>query len=565
MNPPATPHRLPSLPGDHTAAATEPPSQSQPVSPPPRLDKSNSRREAKRATEGPTSDKKEQKGIPAPEEYETRDSTTTPDGAKRRKGGLNPPTSYNPKGIQDANASVERTYSSNSSRGNDSSALRLSEIGKSRGKVEQPSASTPSLVKETIFTTPPPSSPSTLKETIFTAPSSVSTSSQPKHVTRVPSNSDVIVSRVEQKPHRARPPTVADSQIKSTPSMAPTVVGTPFNQEGHDPHEPLQPQVPPGFLTETEQREEKAMAALEGRYHFDPVVGNCNTTFSKFPPGPTSVKQRGALNNNEGKLQLGGLNREIFVTEKLSSIANQPAQQEFKQPVVIDIQQNAGPTQVGPPGDRNHGRRPQGLSKRGEPPGEDEPPGRGEPPGGGGLPEQLPVGRREPTQLSLPDDGSRGEGPRGSLSGEGRPPGRGGPPGGGEPSGGEPSGEGPQGPSSGPLEGGRPPGREKSGGRPLGGRGPTPLSSSDDVSRREGPRGSSGGDRPSGGRPSGRGEPPGGGRPPGRHGPTQPSPLDDIRRGEGLRGSSRGEPPDPEASTGCWTWFKRTFCCCCCC
>jgi hypothetical protein len=218
MNPPATPHRLPSLPGDHTAAATEPPSQSQPVSPPPRLDKSNSRREAKRATEGPTSDKKEQKGIPAPEEYETRDSTTTPDGAKRRKGGLNPPTSYNPKGIQDANASVERTYSSNSSRGNDSSALRLSEIGKSRGKVEQPSASTPSLVKETIFTTPPPSSPSTLKETIFTAPSSVSTSSQPKHVTRVPSNSDVIVSRVEQKPHRARPPTVADSQIKSTPS-----------------------------------------------------------------------------------------------------------------------------------------------------------------------------------------------------------------------------------------------------------------------------------------------------------------------------------------------------------
>lgn len=111
--------------------------------------------------------------------------------------------------------------------------------------------------------------------------------------------------------------------------MAPTVVGTPFNQEGHDPHEPLQPQVPPGFLTETEQREEKAMAALEGRYHFDPVVGNCNTTFSKFPPGPTSVKQRGALNNNEGKLQLGGLNRGPWVLPVARSNRTQIVSRDF--------------------------------------------------------------------------------------------------------------------------------------------------------------------------------------------------------------------------------------------
>jgi hypothetical protein len=123
---------LPSLPDEHVATAPEPLSHSPPVSAPRRLDKSISR-----ATEGPTSEKKEQKGVTAPEEYETRDSTTTSDSAKRRKAGINLPTSYNPKAIQDSNASVEGTYSSNPNHGKVSSTP---EMGKSRGKVGQPSA-----------------------------------------------------------------------------------------------------------------------------------------------------------------------------------------------------------------------------------------------------------------------------------------------------------------------------------------------------------------------------------------------------------------------------------------
>jgi hypothetical protein len=186
-----TPRRPPSSPDEHVPAATEPPSQSVPVSAPRRLDKSNSRHEL-------TSDKKEQKGVATPEEYETRaeDSTTSSDGTKRRKAGLNPPTSYTPNVIQGTNTSVGRTYSSNSS-GNDS-------MGKSRGKADPPSDSTPPLIKQTLFTPAPPSS--------------VSTQSQPKNVIRVSSNSGAIVSMVEPEPHRSRPPKVTDSQIESTPS-----------------------------------------------------------------------------------------------------------------------------------------------------------------------------------------------------------------------------------------------------------------------------------------------------------------------------------------------------------
>ncbi|KAF8476411.1 hypothetical protein DFH94DRAFT_759052 [Russula ochroleuca] len=414
-----TPRRPPSSPDEHVPAATEPPSQSVPVSAPRRLDKSNSRHEL-------TSDKKEQKGVATPEEYETRaeDSTTSSDGTKRRKAGLNPPTSYTPNVIQGTNTSVGRTYSSNSS-GNDS-------MGKSRGKADPPSDSTPPLIKQTLFTPAPPSS--------------VSTQSQPKNVIRVSSNSGAIVSMVEPEPHRSRPPKVTDSQIESTPS-----IGTSFNQ-GRD--ESLQSQVQPGPLTRTELREDKAMEALEGRYPSEPFIGY--STFS-----PSSVKQRRALNNNEGKLQLGGLNQ-ILVAEKLSSNTGTSTS-------AVEIQQGAGPTQLSPPDDGNHENGPQGSS------GEGRPPGRGEPPGGGSPPEQL--GRPEPAQLSLPDDESRGEGPRAS-SGEGRPP-----------------------------EGDRPP-------EQLGRREPTQPSLSDGGRSGEGPQGSS-----RGGGPSGRGGPPEGGGPPGRSDP----------------------------------------------
>jgi hypothetical protein len=302
----ATPSRLPPPADERAAAATESVSQSLPVSAPRGLDKSVSRRGAKRATEGMTSDKMEQKRVAQPEEYETRaeDFATGSDGSKRRNAGLNPPTSNTLNVIQDTNASDQRTNTSNPGNGNVSSASHLSETGKSRGKSGQPSDSTPSLgIKETLFTT---------------STSSATTPNQPK----APSNGDAIVSRVEQKPQRAGPPSVADPQIKSIPSsespsfltslrstsdslllslsqVSPTVAGSLINQGGHVP----------GFLTKTEQREENATAALEGRYHSEPFIGKSHVTFSKFPPGPSGVKQRSALINNDGKFQVGSLNR----------------------------------------------------------------------------------------------------------------------------------------------------------------------------------------------------------------------------------------------------------------
>ena len=266
----ATPSRLLSPPVEHAAATTEPFSQSLPVSSPRSLDKSVSRREAKRATDGQASDKKEKRGVSAPEEYETRaeDSTTSSDGAKRHEVRLIPSTSYTPNVIQDTNASVQRTYSSKPGHGDVSSALHLSETDKSREKVGQPSDSTPSWgKKETIYMTPPASS--------------VPTPSQPKHATRAPSNSDAIVSRVEQKPHPARSPSVADSQIKSTP-----------------------PSESPSFLTALRPTSDFLLLSPS---QVSPTVAG--SLINKGGPGPSGVKQ---IINNEGKLQLGGLNRGYF-------------------------------------------------------------------------------------------------------------------------------------------------------------------------------------------------------------------------------------------------------------
>jgi hypothetical protein len=149
-----------------------------------------------------TLDKNEKKGVAPPEEYEipAEDFATGSDGAKRRKAGLNPPTSNTLNVIQDTNASDQRTYTSNPGNGNVSGASHLLETGKPRGKSGQPSDSTPSFgIKETLFTTPT---------------SSVTTLNQQK----APSNGDAIVSRVEQESQQTRPPSVADSQIKSIPS-----------------------------------------------------------------------------------------------------------------------------------------------------------------------------------------------------------------------------------------------------------------------------------------------------------------------------------------------------------
>lgn len=206
--------------------------------------------------------------------------------------------------------------------------------------------------------------------------------------------------------------------------VAPSVVGTSFNREGHDLRETLQPQVQPGFLTKKELREDKAMVALEGRYHSEPFIGKSDTAFSKFPPGPSGVKQRRAMINNEGNLQLGDLNRECspqpyltelktsqehLVAEKLSSntgmsttgerrderITTQSVPPESKQPV--EVQQGVWPTHLSPSDDGSHGKGPQGSSGGGRPPGQGGPPGRGELLGDG--PQEHP-GRRGPTQRS---------------------------------------------------------------------------------------------------------------------------------------------------------------------
>jgi hypothetical protein len=156
-----TPHGLPLPPDDRAAAATEPPAQPQPVAAPRREDNSRFigsegvQREAKRAMEAPTSDRKERKGATAPDEYETRTegSATHPDGAKRRKAEPNPPTSYTHNNAP-TESSVEQTHSSNNSSGNDSSAARPSEMGKSQEKVEQSSDPGPPLDRKDVVSQP---------------------------------------------------------------------------------------------------------------------------------------------------------------------------------------------------------------------------------------------------------------------------------------------------------------------------------------------------------------------------------------------------------------------------
>lgn len=163
-NPSFVPHRQPVSP-EHNPATTVPSTLPQPVSGLLLSDGSNSRiqvsdavhSEAKRAAEGPTSDKTERRGAAALEEQETRpeESATSSDGAKRRKAEPNLPTSHTHKKTP-TKSSAERTYSS---RGDDPSVPRPSEVGESRGKLVQSPDLDPSLgIKETHSSRPPPSS-----------------------------------------------------------------------------------------------------------------------------------------------------------------------------------------------------------------------------------------------------------------------------------------------------------------------------------------------------------------------------------------------------------------------
>ena len=328
-----------SLPSDNRAsAATEPPAQSQSLTAPRRLEKSNSRligsegvhREAKRAIEAPTSDRKERKGATVPDEYETRpeDSATRLDGANRRKAEPNPPTSYTHKQAP-IESSAERTYSSNPSRGNDPIPPRPVEMGKSRGKVVQSSDLAPSLgIKETYSTRPPPASAQSPPKQDIGAPShgnSMGFTPLPSAFTQSQHKHDVEVTRVVSQPLQRDPSVACDSipttsfgksplfltafRLTSDPLILSLLFMTPaIETPSPAPKEGLESQAQPGFLSKTDLslREDKALAALEGRYPQDPIIGMA-PSMSHFSQGVT--KPLNSSNVNKAKLNHGGLNR----------------------------------------------------------------------------------------------------------------------------------------------------------------------------------------------------------------------------------------------------------------
>ena len=85
--------------------------------------------------------------------------------------------------------------------------------------------------------------------------------------------------------------------------MAPAIVKT--SQEGHESQEQL------GFSPKLDfsQREAKALAALDGRYPQDPIVGMASPQPSggRFQQG--YMKPLNSSNINQAKLHQGGLNR----------------------------------------------------------------------------------------------------------------------------------------------------------------------------------------------------------------------------------------------------------------
>jgi hypothetical protein len=82
--------------------------------------------------------------------------------------------------------------------------------------------------------------------------------------------------------------------------MTPAIVKT--SQQGHESQEQL------GFSPKIDfsQREAKALAALEGRYLQDPIIGMAPSV-SHFPQGV--MKPLNSSNINQAKLHQGGLNR----------------------------------------------------------------------------------------------------------------------------------------------------------------------------------------------------------------------------------------------------------------
>ena len=239
MNSSVTPRGLPLPTDNRAAAAAGPSSQPQPVSAPRPLEKSNSRligsegvpREAKRATEGSTSDRKERKGATAAEEYETRqeDPATGSDGAKRRKAEPNPPTSFTHKQAP-TESSIERTYSSSKlSRGNDFSTPP-SETGKSRGKVVQSSDPAPSLgIKETYSTRPPPASTQNQPKLDIGVPPKGNSIGVTPFSTQGQHKPNAEGTRVVLPPPLSRTPSVAEGpQIPTTSSGKPPRFSLPY-------------------------------------------------------------------------------------------------------------------------------------------------------------------------------------------------------------------------------------------------------------------------------------------------------------------------------------------------
>jgi hypothetical protein len=169
-------------------------------------------REAMQAAARLTSDKKEPKRTTVAEGHETRreDSAADSNGAARQRAEPSPPSTYAPHVKRypqpPQESSIKRTYSSSISHDSDSSSVHLPDANGSRGKARRPLG-------------PVPLSDRT--ETSITQPlASLSTPNQPKSVVRVPSNNYSTFSSAD---YRSRPPNVGEFQLRTTPSMSPSM------------------------------------------------------------------------------------------------------------------------------------------------------------------------------------------------------------------------------------------------------------------------------------------------------------------------------------------------------
>ena len=205
---------------EDTPPAVGSPSQPQTVSGPRSLDRSNSRirgnegagREAKRAAEGPTPDKKEWKPNTVPKEPESlqEDPATDMSRARRHKPESIPPSSYAPDAKRSAlpspQSSIGRTYSSGLSSRNDFGVPPpRPDTRESGGNFGHSSDSLPS---------------SGITQASFTPSVSLSPQNRPKHA--IGTSPDNNPARSSADSHSQLPTVASNSEIHTTPTLSRT-------------------------------------------------------------------------------------------------------------------------------------------------------------------------------------------------------------------------------------------------------------------------------------------------------------------------------------------------------